>query len=165
METARLFNCTACHLLVSICSSCDRGNIYCSISCALTARKKSTRRANQRYQNTHRGKMMHANRQRRYRERQRQCKKQMIQQKIQHGYRMLPAAKKIVTDHTSKNLPLSMSLPLVATNLDIPKVVGISTDIICHFCESRCANLLRRGFVRTTAVKKLMLRTGWLHDP
>jgi hypothetical protein len=165
MKIARLFSCTACHLLISICSICDRGNIYCFNGCAITARKKSVRNAKQRYQNTRQGKMMHADRQRCYRERQRQRKMQDVKQKMQHRYRMLHAAKKIVTDHTSQFLPISISLPLSVTKLDIPEAIGISTDIFCHFCGSQCSNLLRRGFIRTTVVKKSVIKAGWPLGP
>jgi len=70
-RTARLYNCVSCHCQVTICSICDRGNIYCA-KCAHVARKESMRAAGKRYQNTRRGKMMHAVRQRRYRERKKQ---------------------------------------------------------------------------------------------
>lgn len=67
--TARLFNCARCQCQVTICSTCDRGNIYCSRSCAKKSRKASLRAAARRYQNTIQGKFNHAARQRRYRER------------------------------------------------------------------------------------------------
>ena len=67
-EANRLFNCVACHKLRFICSKCDRGNIYCA-TCAPERRLQARRRASARYQATIRGKRMHADRQRKYRER------------------------------------------------------------------------------------------------
>jgi len=67
-ESNRLFNCTACGKVRFICSRCDRGNIYCT-TCAPGRHLQARRRASARYQATTRGKRMHADRQRRYRER------------------------------------------------------------------------------------------------
>jgi len=76
-RTARLYNCVRCHCQVTICTTCDRGNIYCA-KCAQVARKKSVRAAGKRYQATRRGRMKHAERQRRYRERRKKVTHQGI---------------------------------------------------------------------------------------
>lgn len=68
-HSLRLYSCTFCHTQVLICSNCDRGQIYCASTCALTARKKSCKQANRRYQKTFKGKMNNALRQRRFRQR------------------------------------------------------------------------------------------------
>ena len=68
-NTARLYNCVRCHHQVTICSHCDRGNIYCGKSCADSARRTSLRAAGRRYQNSRRGRLKHADRQRHYRSR------------------------------------------------------------------------------------------------
>jgi hypothetical protein len=66
----RLFLCAApsCRVQLIICSDCDRGHIYCA-DCAAHARRCSVQRAGRRYQASHRGRMKHAARSRRYRER------------------------------------------------------------------------------------------------
>jgi len=69
-ESYRLFNCARCHCLVAICRSCDHGNIYCGEECAEQQRHATNRRSGQRYQRTYRGRLNHAARQMRYRERQ-----------------------------------------------------------------------------------------------
>jgi len=71
-SSARLFNCARCRCQVVICSYCDRGNIYCGKRCSETARRQSRREASGRYQKTRRGRLSHAERQRRYRQRRRQ---------------------------------------------------------------------------------------------
>ena len=76
--SSRLFNCALCHIQCVICSPCDNGQIYCSPDCSRSARKKSCNEGEKRYQQTPKGKLNHALRQKRYRERE--CK--------------------IVTDHT-----------------------------------------------------------------
>ena len=51
----RLFLCRRCGELVHICSSCDRGNVFCSQECATARRRDSIREAAKRYQRTQRG--------------------------------------------------------------------------------------------------------------
>lgn len=67
---ARLFHCARCYEQVLICRCCDRGQIYCGDDCAALARRDHRREASQRYQQTDIGREKHAERQRRYRERQ-----------------------------------------------------------------------------------------------
>ncbi|MGH8291743.1 MAG: hypothetical protein ACREV7_22705 [Steroidobacteraceae bacterium] len=68
--TYRLYHCRRCGMQVCICAQCDCGNLYCPGECAERARRESVRRAGARYQRTLRGACRHAERQRRYRERQ-----------------------------------------------------------------------------------------------
>jgi hypothetical protein len=64
--------------------------MYCSSECTAIARRNSVRQANQRYQNTRRGKTLHAQRQRRY---------------IQQQNDRLNGQNEEVTDHSSEVLP------------------------------------------------------------
>ena len=68
--TARFYLCAGCRAQVLICSCCDRGNIYCGDGCASAARRSAQREAGRRYQSSRRGRRKHAERARRYRERQ-----------------------------------------------------------------------------------------------
>jgi hypothetical protein len=68
--TYRLYYCRRCAMQVCICAQCDCGNVYCPGECTQLARLESVRRAGARYQRTYRGARKHAERQRRYRERQ-----------------------------------------------------------------------------------------------
>jgi hypothetical protein len=68
--TYRLYHCQRCGMQVCICAQCDCGNVYCAGDCAELARRESARRAGARYQRTFHGARKHADRQRRYRERQ-----------------------------------------------------------------------------------------------
>lgn len=70
-DSLRRFLCAGCGLAVFICTLCDRGQRYCPGSCARVARARSRRAANRRYQHTPRGRLMSAERSRRYRERRR----------------------------------------------------------------------------------------------
>jgi len=70
--SARLFHCARCHCQVIVCRHCDHGNVYCANGCAVDARTTSLRRAAKRYRSTRRGRHSNADRQRRFRARQRE---------------------------------------------------------------------------------------------
>ena len=70
-RSARLFCCVLCRCPVTVCSHCDRGQIYCGPGCSRAARKASLKAAGRCYQNTPKGRRKHAERQRRYRARTR----------------------------------------------------------------------------------------------
>jgi hypothetical protein len=68
--SCRMFLCARCCCQVLVCRRCDRGQVYCVGTCAQEARRDKQREARQRYQATPRGRVMHAERNRRYRARQ-----------------------------------------------------------------------------------------------
>ncbi len=68
----RRYVCDRCGRAVYLCSWCDRGQRYCSIPCRRAARRESLRAAGRRYQQTRRGRLLHARRQQAYRKRQRE---------------------------------------------------------------------------------------------
>jgi len=124
-DTARLYYCTGCHCQAIICSQCDHGNIYCSLDCAQQSRKASLRAANQRYQDSHQGRLHHAARQSRYRKRQ--------QQKVTYQGSL-----------TEKSDLLSQALKQQVT-LGVP--VTSNAPSYCHFCGKEVTEFLRRGFL------------------
>jgi len=127
-NSTRLFQCCRCFKLVSICSYCDRGNIYCSKSCSVPARKYSRCSASSRYQLTTYGKQNHALCQKRYRAKL-QSKKQI--------------ATECVIDQGSPANPLELCSPTVNA---VDEVVVSATQVIhqpCDFC-GRCGNGLHR---------------------
>jgi hypothetical protein len=65
-----LFLCSRCRAQVLLCSHCDRGQHYCGRECSGAARRERRREAAQRYQQSRRGRLAHAARSRRWRERQ-----------------------------------------------------------------------------------------------
>jgi len=123
MSSARIFSCTRCHRQVVICSCCDRGNIYCGPCCSQEAREESLHEAGKRYQNTFAGKINHAERQRRYRER---AKKVTHHSSIEPGNNDLLQSQ----DHELENL-------------------SQNGDIYCHFCGCKCESSLRVDFLKT----------------
>lgn len=127
-KPARLFNCTGCHVQVIICSDCDTGQIYCSKRCSQTARQIACCAADARYQKTRQGKLNHAARQRRYRERQQQ-------------------KQKIVTDQASlENSPHDV-LPSEPNEIEPSQLVPSTVGNCCHFCKKPVSDFLRREFL------------------
>ena len=124
--SARIFNCVRCHSQVTICSCCDRGNIYCGPECSKAARKESLQAADKRYQNTYAGKINHAKRQSSYRERE------TIK----------------VTDQGS---PKSEDNDLLPFEDHEPKKPRPTEEIYCYFCGRKCDSLLRVDFLKTHA--------------
>jgi len=134
--SARLYNCARCHALITICSPCDRNNIYCGSTCSRTARQKSCSMASQRYQKSHRGRMKHAERQRHYRRRQ----------------------NKIVTHHSSPILPPHVVLTPKPNGLIARAISG---HLRCHFCDKPCSAFLRRGYLRHIGQNSPPRSTSW----
>jgi len=127
-SSARVFNCARCHGQVVICSHCDRGNLYCGKRCSQAARRQSQREAARRYQSTRRGRLCHAERQRRYRQRRKE--------KVTHQ-----GSPPVLPDET---LPAE-SEPSVRRS-DFP-ALDRADGIRCHFCGRVCSPLLRQSFL------------------
>ncbi|MCP4379379.1 MAG: hypothetical protein GY794_24810 [bacterium] len=135
---ARLYNCVRCHHQVTICSHCDRGNIYCGKSCADSARRTSLGAAGRRYQNTHRGRLKHAERQRRYRTKHK---------KVTHQG----------SPEAPSNDPLSTRSEAPSSVADVEDIEGVEgvkgvgdEAIRCHFCGRLCSDYLRLDYLHRT---------------
>lgn len=127
-KTARLYHCVRCSCQVLLCSTCDRGNIYCGQVCARAARTHSCRLAGKRYQKSYSGKLNHAARQGRYRERQ--------IEKVTHQGSNITAA------HSPSPPPEDRS---TAAQIDI------SCALHCTLCHKPVAKFLRLGFLHRTS--------------
>jgi len=122
-DAARLYNCARCHAQTVVCRCCDRGNIYCR-DCALPAHREAQRRASKRYQDSPLGRLNHAARQRRYRERQ--------LEKVTHTGFVEPRSP---VGHSVKQ-----NSPILSTLTRVP-------DIVCHFCFETCPQFLRLDYL------------------
>lgn len=139
-NTARLYNCARCHCQITICSYCDRGNIYCGPPCAQAARNTSLIAAGKRYQRSYRGRLKHAERQRHYRSRY-----------------------KKVTHQGSPEPPSNDPL---ATRSETPASIATTEvkGIRCHFCGRPCCSFLRLDFMHR-AVPPLASDRKAIHRP
>lgn len=140
MRSARIFNCARCHIQVAICSHCDRGNIYCGSACAKQAAVQNHRRANAIYQQSLKGRLKHAKRQQRYRQRQKEKSKK-------------------VTDVGSTDLSTNDLL------LKKPKEDKQINSICCHFCGAEVSPLLRNGFLRHFRGSQQRYSSSWPLGP
>jgi len=139
-ESSRLFLCARCRCVVVICSSCDRGQIYCSSDCSEIRRRETIRQAARRYQRSAIGARNHARRQARYRSRQLKV--------THHGSRLPGSAAKLLLTVLAAALLLASShrkrpgevpaLPLEPTR--------------CHFCGQSSSGFTRNSFLGSKEV-------------
>lgn len=127
-RSARLFLCCRCETQLKICSCCDRGHIYC-IDCVAPAREEARQEASKRYQLSLKGRMNHAARQRRYRERQRVKNEIVTHQGSHNSTPML--------DQKTRPLPAN-ERPVLAGSIN-------KIAIICNYCTQVCSEFLRAG--------------------
>lgn len=126
--TGRLFLCARCRVQVHICTRCDRGQIYCAGECSQISRCASVCEAGRRYQRTRKGRIAHADRSRRYRERR---------QKVTHqGSRVQP---------TDDLLPVDSAVAIAAPQVSVTRPT--SSTVQCQFCGARCSAFVRVGYL------------------
>ena len=127
-KTGRLFLCACCGVQVLICSPCDRGQIYCAGDCSQLTRCASMREAGRRYQCSRKGRFAHAERSRRYRQRQ-------------HN----------VTHQGSLSQPLDALLPVDSAVAIAPAqacpLAPPALTVQCHLCGVRCSVFVRLGYL------------------
>lgn len=141
-RNARLFNCLGCHHRVTLCSGCDRGQVYCRSKCAQLARRATVRAAGRRYQATFKGRQKHAVRQKRYRQK-----------------------KQKVTHQGSPVLPPNDVMQTVLVPENKPVISGHSEGITCHFCGEKCDPFVRVDFLVTPLTRSSFLTQAWSHGP
>ena len=119
----RQYLCARCRKQVTICTHCDRGQIYCKGSCAKEARAESLRAAGRRYQASQRGKQQHAARQARYR-------KRLLDKKVTHqgSHQTTPS---VVMNTGTRKQP----------------IFRFSKPFHCHFCGRCCSPFVRLDFL------------------
>ena len=142
--SARLFNCARCHALTIVCPACDRGQRYCSSGCSAIARRESLQRAARQYRSTRRGRHTNAERQRRYRERQRN--------KVTHHGSVTPAVPAVLPDTANE------ATEPVSVIRQTPCPV-----LHCHFCQRTCSSFLRRDFICSSSRPSSWRSSS--HDP
>ena len=129
--SCRMLLCGRCRSQVLVCRRCDRGQVYCAGTCAQQARRHHQREARRRYQATPCGRSMHADRNRRYRVRQRSVTDQGPLKEHEAG--LLPG----VEAHG----PVSEQSPSRSP----------SRDWRCHFCRQAASAFVRLCDRRTAA--------------
>jgi hypothetical protein len=161
-RSARLFLCTRCRVQVVLCRRCDRGNRYCGRSCRRQARDAARREAASRYQRSRRGRLAHAARSRRWRQRRAAAggddAQNVTHQGSQSGATAAPLA--AWTNNTTASSPLD-----IATTAE-PQDAAATTAWHCRRCAVAQPAWVRQGFVRhgPRAMPASMLPAGRRHD-
>ena len=151
-ESYRLYSCRRCARQVRICRRCDRGNRYCAEGCAQIRRRESRCRASERYQQSYRGALKHAARQRAWRWRE--------QQKVTHQGSLAGAAALIVVSSSTITPTQEPHGETVCIKLPLP--IGIRhahphwsshhtkhPAPRCCFCDGVLAPFARPGLLRS----------------
>jgi hypothetical protein len=139
-ETLRRFLCAQCRVAVLLCTACDRGQRYCSVQCARSARRQSQRESDRRYQSSQRGHLNHAERSRRYRQRCRSVTEHSSVVPPKHSVRS-----------TTSDVSMPSSDEKTATTLasaSTPDERSSSQRVKCHFCHRRYDPWVRHAPLR-----------------
>lgn len=145
--TARFFPCGRCRTPVLICSYCDHGQQYCCAACAQASRRARQQEAGRRYQQSHKGRLKHAQRSARWRAR-RAAAAQIV---THQGSPDTPADGVLTAGDVASASTLSPSVSAslsVSLSASEPKPVTPTVAGGCHFCGKPCAALVRQGFLR-----------------
>jgi len=152
-KPARLFLCARCCKQVLICNDCDRGNRYCASGCANVVRRALQRDAGDRYQDSYVGRIKHAWRTRRWRQRNAQAEQSVTHQGSQLG--LLDAV--LAATPTPVPAPaVAAPPPPCASILKVALATGAASAACalpastwrCHWCGERCTLFVRLGFLR-----------------
>ena len=141
----RRFVCDLCGLVAYICSWCDRGHRYCSSRCRRRARRRSLRAAGRRYQQSRRGRFLHARRQAAYRRR-----RQASEKKVTHHSCRAPQGSASVSScgTTRHEFPSPSPSPQGAPRRCSGGRDGASQYLLCCVCGHPCEPFVRPDFLR-----------------
>lgn len=128
--TGRLYLCARCRAQVVICKPCDRGQRFCTRECARATRREQVREAGRHYQDSRRGRLAHALRQARYRERR---------QKVTHRGSLTPPANDVLQS-SSNDVAIAVE--------NIVEVAATSCAFQCARCGRSLSPFVRRDFIR-----------------
>ena len=159
-QPARLYLCARCRVQVILCSRCDRGNRYCGRQCRHQARMQARRQTAQRYQRSWHGRIAHAQRSRRWR--QRRAARDAVAgtgvdaHDVTHqGCRLGVAAAPLVawTHNSATAAPADMAADITVRSAPqelapAAMLTTVATSWACRHCGERQPAALRLGFVR-----------------
>ena len=136
LTSARSYTCAraCCNAEVLVCRACDRGQRYCSKQCRRQAHLALQCKASRKYQSSHAGRVNHARRQRRYRERKRQSE--------------------IVTHQRSQEA-CGGDLLLPGLNEIQEAVHKPNAQWHCHRCAQPVSRVARRKWLRHAAFEQI----------
>ena len=145
-ESLRYFLCARCRTWTFICTSCDRGQVYCAGDCARVARQASRREANRRHARTAGGRLKSAARSQRYRDRH--CVTD--QGSLSDCTRVVldPSTTNAVAETSSNELP-----PFTERKSD----AAIGNGLLCSFCDR-----WSQPWIRHAPLRRRSARSGYI---
>ena len=158
----RQFLCARCRQPVVLCSRCDRGNRYCGRACSRQARDNARRETTSRYQRSFRGRLAHAARSRRWRQRHAEAAQNVTHQGSQAGAADAPLA---AWTHDIATVSTVSTVTTVAAGAQdstaLPSDPAQPTQP-CRRCRRPLGLLVRLGFVRHGL--RTVMPAGRRHD-
>lgn len=155
----RQFLCARCRLPVVLCSRCDRGNRYCGRACGRQARDDARRETASRYQRSYRGRLTHAARSRRWRQRHTEAAQNVTHQGSQAGAADAPLAAwthDIATVYTVTTVAAGAQDSTALPSDPAPQTQP------CRRCRRPLGLLVRLGFLRHGL--RTVMPAGRRHD-
>jgi hypothetical protein len=153
--SARLYSCARCGAQVALCRRCDRGNRYCGPGCSHHARAEAQRQAGRRYQRSWRGRMAHAQRSRRARQRRAAASTAAVDaDNVTHQGSQPAMVCAPLAAWTHQHLTVAVAEPATPLATDIatpdawPQHRAGSRGWACNRCGALQPQALRLGFVR-----------------
>jgi len=152
-RTARLFLCARCRDQVLLCSHCDRGQQYCSRACSRVSRRERRRETAQRYQSSRCGRLKHAARTARWRDRRRSLREggnKVTHQgcSVAHADASLPVC----------DIPSGGELTISTESRTDTAIASAGTvpfaAWVCRRCAQRLLPHVRQGWLRPSSVRR-----------
>lgn len=161
----RQFLCARCRKQVVLCSRCDRGNRYCGRACARQARVDGRRKTTSRYQRSFRGRLAHAARSRRWRQRRAEAAQNVTHQGSQAGAADAPLAAWTHDIATVFTVSTVSAVTTVAADAQDSTALPPDADPQtqpCRRCRRPLGLLVRLGFLRHGL--RTVMPAGRRHD-
>jgi hypothetical protein len=127
VRVSRIYFCARCKIRVRLCTTCDRGQIYCAGECRRARRRLTLLESGRRYQEGRQGRRKHAARQHRYRARQ--------AAKVTHQGSLPPAPE--------ANIPASTEAHVATAAPTSTPEQRVANADLCSFCERLCGPFVR----------------------
>jgi hypothetical protein len=164
-RSARLFLCARCRDQVLLCSHCDRGQLYCSRACSFASRRERRQETAGRYQRSRSGRLKHAARSARWRERRRGAQAGAVGDvdKVTHQGSPRPLADaSLLACDTPSACELTAPTEL-ATDAE-PATAAALVAAACRRCAHTLLPHVRLGWLRRSSRAEQRARGRSRHD-
>jgi hypothetical protein len=137
--------CARCREQVLLCSRCDRGQRYCGQGCSRAARLESRRAAGRRYQRSRAGRLAHAARSRRWRQRRQECASEQ-----RADAAALDGGVINFVTHQGSPKPAPDAPLTLGAEFDAAVTGGLTppSAVRCRHCAAPLPQWVRQGFLR-----------------